>query len=278
MSGDMTTQTDKNHVKSVGRAASLLIALADEGKYISLTDLSEKLGLHISTVHRLLATLMEYNLVEQNQVNGRYRLGLQALHLGTAVLQQLDLRQEVLPFMRELSELTGETVNLSVLDGHEVVYVEKVEGSSPLRLFSRIGHRAPAYCTGAGKVLLSEMSLDDVRAILRSQGMVPLTPNTLTTFEEFLHALDFVRLNGYALDDEECEIGASCIAAPIRGHKGKIVAALSISGASVRFGVDRRSELVRLILDISRNASVRLGFREDELRGLLPVKANCSEA
>lgn len=264
MSGDMTTQTDKNHVKSVGRAASLLIALADEGKDISLTDLSEKLGLHMSTVHRLLATLMQYNLVEQNQVNGRYRLGLQALHLGTAVLQQLDLRQEVLPFMRELSELTGETVNLSVPDGHEVVYIEKIEGSSPLRLFSRIGHRAPAYCTGAGKVLLSEMSLDDVRAILRSQGMVPLTPNTLTTFEEFLHALDFVRLNGYALDDEECEIGASCIAAPIRGYKGKIVAALSISGASVRFGADRRSELIGLVLDISRKTSVRLGYREDE--------------
>ncbi|NMB46593.1 MAG: IclR family transcriptional regulator [Firmicutes bacterium] len=260
-------QDDRNHVKSVGRAASLLIALAQEGRELSLTELSNKTGLHVSTAHRLLATLMVYHLVEQNQVTGKYRLGLEALHLGTAVLQQLDLRQEVLPFMRELSKLTGETANLSILDGNEVVYVEKVEGSSPLRLFSRIGHRAPAYCTGAGKVLLSEMSLDDVRTILRSQGMVPLTPNTLTTFEEFLLALEFVRLHGYAFDDEECEIGASCIAVPIRGHKGKIVAALSISGASVRFGPARRSQLVQMMVETSRNASVRLGFREDGFAG-----------
>lgn len=271
MSRDTVAQADKNHIKSVGRAASLLIALADEAKEVSLTDLSSRLKMNISTVHRLLATLMTYNLVEQNQVNGKYRLGLEALHLGTAVLQQLDLRQEVLPFMRQLSEMTGETVNLSILDGYEVVYIEKVEGSSPLRLFSRIGHRAPVYCTGAGKVLLSEMSLDDVRAILREQGMVPLTPNTLTTFEEFLQALDFVRSHGYAFDDEECEIGASCIAAPIRGHKGKILGALSISGASVRFGSARRSELVELILRKSLDASIRLGFREDDFAGTVGI-------
>jgi IclR family KDG regulon transcriptional repressor len=256
--------SDSNQVKSVGRAASLLIALAQAGGELSLTELSTKVDTPVSTVHRLLSTLMTYHLVEQNQQNGKYRLGLEVLHLGTAVLQQLDLRQEALPFMRELAENSGETVNLCVLNGHEVVYIEKVEGSSSLRMFSRIGHRAPVYCTGAGKVLLSEMSLDEVRGILRKQGMEALTCNTITSFKEFLRALEFVRLHGYGVDDEECEIGASCLAAPVRDHRGKIVASLSVSGASVRFGPERRSELVNQLVRISRELSERLGCRPDE--------------
>ncbi|MGI6565792.1 MAG: IclR family transcriptional regulator [Limnochordia bacterium] len=150
------------------------------------------------------------------------------------------------------------------LDGHEVVYIEKVEGSSSLRMFARIGLRAPVYCTGAGKVLLSEMSLDEVRSILRKQGMEPLTPNTITTFKEFLRALEFVRLHGYGVDEEECEIGASCLAAPVRDHRGKIVASLSVSGASVRFGSEQRPELISQLLRISRELSERLGCRADE--------------
>ena len=133
----------KGHVKSVGRAARLLIALADEGAEISLTDLGRMLDLHASTVHRLLSTLISYRLVEQNVVSGKYRLGLEALHLGNAVLQQLDFRREARPSMDRLAGLTGETVNLSVLDGDEVVYIEKAEGSASLRMFSRIGHRLP---------------------------------------------------------------------------------------------------------------------------------------
>ena len=265
MPGDEIVVARKNHVQSVGRAASLLIALADQCDEMTLTDLGKKLDLHVSTVHRLASTLMAYHLVDQNQANGKYRLGLEALHLGAAVLKQLDLRQEAQPFMQRLSVLTGETTNLSVLDAYEVVYIEKAEGSSPLRLFSRIGHRAPAYCTAAGKVLLSEMSLDDVRRILRSQGMESLTPNTITTFDGFLQALDFVRTQGYAMDDEECEIGASCIAAPVRDHKGRIVAALSISAPSVRFGSERQRDLVELVLKTSRDISLRLGFTEDRL-------------
>ncbi|MGI6565791.1 MAG: IclR family transcriptional regulator [Limnochordia bacterium] len=105
---------DNNHVKSVGRAVSLLITLAQVGRELSLTELSTRVKTPVSTVHRLLNTLMTYHLVEQNQENGKYRLGLEALHLGTAVLHQLDLRQEALPFMRELAEIAGETVNLCV--------------------------------------------------------------------------------------------------------------------------------------------------------------------
>lgn len=260
----MIVNSETNHVKSVGRAAYLLIVLAREGRELSLTELSALVDTPVSTVHRLLNTLMTYHLIEQNQGNGKYRLGLEALHLGTAVLSQLNLRQEALPFMRELAELSGETVNLCVLDGCDVVYIEKVEGSSSLRMFARIGHRAPVYCTGAGKVLLSEMSLDEVRAILRSRGMDALTPNTITTFKGFLQALEFVRLHGYGVDEEECEIGACCLAAPVRNHTGKIVASLSVSGASVRLGQQRRPELVNQLLRISRQLSERLGCRPDE--------------
>lgn len=256
---------DPNHVKSVGRAARLLIALADAGTEVALTDLSQTLDLPTSTVHRLASTLIAYRLVEQNIVTGKYRLGLEALHLGNAVLQQLDFRQEAKPLMDRLAELTGETVNLSVLDGDEVVYIEKAEGSSSLRMLSRIGHRAPVHCTGVGKVLLSEMALDEVRDILRRSGMPALTPNTIVTFDCFLRELEFVRVNGYALDNEECEAGASCVAAPIRNHVGKIVAGVSISGPTVRFGADRLPELIDLVLETAHEVSRKLGFDRRQL-------------
>ena len=203
---------------------------------------------------------MNYHLVEQDAYTGKYKLGLTALHLAHAVLQQLDFRKEAKPSMERLADLTSETVNLSVLDGDEVVYIEKAEGSASLRMLSRIGHRAPVHCTGAGKVLLSEMALDEVRAILRRTGLPRFTPNTIVTFDQYLRELEFVRANGYALDKEECEEGASCVAAPIRDHTGKIVAALSISGPTVRFGQDRLPTLVNYVVDIADDISTKLGF------------------
>jgi IclR family KDG regulon transcriptional repressor len=253
-------RSDSRLVKSVARAARLLITLADVGREVSLTELSEKLDLPPSTVYRLASTLIDYQLVEQNAITGKYKLGLTALHLAHAVLQQLDFRREAKPSMERLADLTGETVNLSVLDGDEVVYIEKAEGSCSLRMLSRIGHRAPVHCTGAGKVLLSEMALDEVRAILRRAGLPRLTSNTIVTFKEYLRELEFVRANGYALDKEECEEGASCVAAPIRNHTGKIVASISISGPTIRFEKERLPNLVSYVLDTAYDISAKLGF------------------
>ena len=260
MGVDLSRSSDCRVVKSVARAARLLIALANAGREVSLTELSEDLGLPPSTVHRLTSTLIAYHLVEQNAVTGKYKLGLTALHLAYSVLQQLDFRQEAKPVMEWLADFTGETVNLSVLDGDEVVYIEKAEGSSSLRMLSRIGHRAPVHCTGVGKILLSEMALDEVRAILRRTGFPRLTPNTIVTFDEYLRELEFVRANGYALDNAECEEGASCVAAPIRDHTGKIVAALSISGPTVRFGDERLPMLVSHVLQAAYDISAKLGL------------------
>lgn len=259
------TDLGSNHVKSVGRAARLLIALAEAGTEVSLTDLGLILDLPTSTVHRLASTLIAYRLIEQSSITGKYRLGLEALHLGNAVLQQLDFREEAKPSMERLAELTGETVNLSVLDGDEVVYIEKAEGSAFLRMLSRIGHRAPVHCTGVGKVLLSELALDEVRDILRRTGMPALTPGTIVAFDDFLKELEFVRANGYALDKEECEAGASCVAVPIRNHVGKIVAGVSISGPSVRFEDDRLPELIDLVLETAHLISTKLGFDRQRL-------------
>lgn len=261
--GDM--KSDNKQVKSVARAARLLIALANAGKETSLTELSESLDLPASTVYRLAATLMVYHLVEQDALTGKYKLGLEALHLANVVLQQLDFRKEAKPLMTRLADFTGETVNLSVLDGDEVVYIEKAEGSAALRMLSRIGHRAPVHCTGAGKVLLSEMALDEVRGILRRTGLPRFTSNTIVTFEDFLRELEFARAHGYALDREECEEGASCVAAPIRNHRGKIVAAVSISGPTVRLRDDRLAVLVSHILKTAYEISTRLGFDQRQL-------------
>ncbi len=192
-------RSDSRLVKSVARAARCVRQRNFDRREVSLTELSETLDLPPSTVHRLASTLCDYHLVEQSSITGKYKLGLTVLHLAQAVLQQLDVSKEAKPSMERLAEITGETVNLSVLDGDEVVYIEKAEGSASLRILSRIGYRAPVHCTGAGKVLLSEMALNEVRAILRRTGLPRLTPNTIVTFDEYLRELEFARANGYGV-------------------------------------------------------------------------------
>jgi len=249
-------------VQSVVRALTLLDALGDSRDEVGVADLSKQVGFHVSTTHRLLATLIAQGYARQNPETGRYALGAKAFHLAESYLGQLDLRRAVRPTLERLSHETGETANLVILEGGEALYLDKVESPQSLRIFSRIGRRAPLHCTAAGKVLLASHSRQKVDALLGQGPLEALTRSTITSRSQLRGELEKIYEQGFALDIEECEAGASCIAAPVRNAQGETVAALGISGPSVRMDAQRIQELVPRVVQLARHAADQLGFRD----------------
>jgi len=250
-------------VQSVLRALTILETLASKRGEVGITELSEKVGLHVSTVHRLLSTLMAKGYVRQNPENGRYTLGPKAFHLGHAYLEQHELRKGVRPFLERLSQTSGETANLVILDQGEAFYLDKVESERNLRIFSRIGHRAPLHCTAVGKVLLAHMPREKAREFIYNKPLEALTRNTITSPLLLEQELKKVKEQGFAFDQEECEDGACCIGVPLRDFTGEVVAAMSISGPSIRLTPKRLEELVPLMKEMGGLISSQLGYRPE---------------
>jgi DNA-binding IclR family transcriptional regulator len=246
-------------VQSVTRALTLLDALGGSRGEVGIAELSKQVGFHVSTAHRLLATLIAQGYARQNPETGRYGLGAKAFHLAESYLGQMDLRRVVHPVLERLSRETGETANLVILDGHEALYLDKVESPQSLRIFSRIGRRAPLHCTAAGKVLLADRSWSEVRRMLGRDSLERYTPRTILSPEVLRRELEGVKSGGVALDREECEEGATCIAAPVRNARGETVAAMSISGPTLRMHAERIRELTPVVVGMGREASKRLG-------------------
>ncbi len=247
-------------VQSIARALRLLDTLADSRGEIGIVGLSQRVALHTSTVHRLLATLAAQGYVRQNPDTGRYTLGPKAIRLAEAYLGQLDLRRAAHPFLDRLTHETGETANLVIRDGRAALYLDKVESPQSLRIFSHIGRRAPLHCTAVGKVLLANAPPAQLDGLLGEGPLERLTKRTITSVGQLRRELAAVRAQGYALDREECEEGGRCIAVPVRDATGQTVAALGISSPSVRMSARRMQELVPAVVRSGRELSERLGF------------------
>ncbi len=261
-------------VQSIARALSLLEALGDSRGEVGIAELSKRVDLHVSTTHRILATLVARGYARQNPETGRYALGAKALHLAESYLGQMDLRLVARPFLERLSEETGETANLVILDGQEALYLDKVESPQSLRIFSRIGRRAPLHCTAVGKVLLAGGSKAEVDALLGRGPFERLTRNTITSVSQLRRELEKVQGERFALDREECEDGACCIAVPVRNVKGETVAALGISGPAVRMHVRRIQELVPVVIRTGRQISEQLGYHRPDEPHAAPQEAD----
>jgi IclR family acetate operon transcriptional repressor len=247
-------------VQSVARALTLLDALGESRNEVGIAELSKQVGFHVSTAHRLLATLIAQGYARQNPETGRYGLGAKAFHLAESYLGQMDLRRIVRPVLERLSHTTGETANLVILDGREAFYLDKVESPQSLRIFSRIGRRAPLHCTAAGKVLLAGRSSAEVQRMLGQNALERFTPRTIRSTEVLRREVEAARADGFALDREECEEGATCIAAPVRNARGETVAAMSISGPTLRMHPERLRELTPIVVCTGAEASERLGY------------------
>jgi DNA-binding IclR family transcriptional regulator len=254
--------SEKYQLRTVDRAISILKVFLHpyESSELSLAEISRLVDLSQSTTLRLLVSLRSSGLVEQVSSNGKYRLGVTCLALGDAFLRNNDLRQTAYEFMVRLRDQCGETIHLAFLERSEVVYLDKLAGLHPIGLMSsRAGSRAPAYCTALGKSMLAFLQEADLQRALQCTTFTRYTQNTITDPETLRMELDRVRAQGYAIDDQEHEPGAGCLASPIFGHRG-IAASISVSGPAERVLNDRnREELARLVLSAAREVTQRLG-------------------
>jgi DNA-binding IclR family transcriptional regulator len=228
---------------SVGKAIALLEAFDRPGG-IGVSELSRSSGLPKSTAYRLLQILEEWQLIERS--GRRYRLGSRLFELGNRVpyCTPRSLRDVAHPFLEELYELSHETVHLAVINGTDVLYLEKLYGHNPVRSPSYIGGRVPAYSTALGKAMLAYSSKELVTRVLASQ-LQPRTPHTVVLPGLFLEQLRRAKDTGVAFDREEASIGLTCVAAPILDKQNQPVAAISISGATSRFRPDEYAAAVR---------------------------------
>jgi len=247
-------------IKVLNKSLSILDTILQHGSPMSTTEISEKLGLYPSTIHRILDTLKHWGYVEQVPNNQKYQLGLKVLELGMAKLHQIDLAREATPYLKELVNQCNETVHLGVLKDGEVLYLAKEESSQTIRMISYVGKRAPLHCTALGKVLLTYLPEGERKKILGKRELPRLTEKTITNKEELEKELNKVKKQGFALDRGENEKDVRCIAVPIRNHQRKAIAALSISSPAYRTDINQQSHLKEALLTVSKKISKRLGY------------------
>jgi DNA-binding IclR family transcriptional regulator len=246
-------------VQVLDRAIGLLDVLATSPSGLQLAEISNRLGLHKSTVYRLLAVLEQYRLVEKS-VSGKFHLGLKLFELGTQAVAGLDLREQARPHLEKLAFEASETVHLCVLNAGEVVYLEKVEPERSVRLSSSVGRRNPAHCTAVGKAILAHLPESEVDAIIQQRGLQEFTRYTLTTPLALKSELEQVRAVGYARDWEEHEYGVNCLGSVVRDYSSNVVAAISVSGPAFRVNDETLPALSRVVISAAAAISADLGF------------------
>lgn len=249
-------------VQSVDRALSILDTLAEERDGLGVAEISKRVGLNVSTAHRLLATLVARGYARQDRRRKVYRLGLSSLHVGEATRFQLDVRDESMDLLKELAQRVGETVNLVVPSANRAVYVEQVKpGSlSTMQMFTQLGAWVPLHCTAVGKAIMSRFSDSEVEKYIEQEGLPAYTPTTITNPLRFRQELEKVRQCGYAVDDEEREMGVRCTASAILDGQRVVVAAVSISGPSGRITPDQWPYFGQAAHETAIKISRRLGY------------------
>ncbi|GAA2347354.1 IclR family transcriptional regulator [Saccharopolyspora halophila] len=234
VTAEQQTSSGHNVVKSADRAL-VILELLSRGRH-RLSDIAETLHLPLSSVHGLLGTLVHRGFVEFDPTTRTYGLGLKAWTVGQGYTGHRDIVGLALPLMEDLAQQTGETVQLSRLDGTENVYIAIAESPQPMKLVSAVGMRLPAHSVGLGKALLTGLDDDELERRYAGARLERFTPNTVTDLEEFLDEVRRSRRAGYAADDEEYIIGCRCVAMPIRDHAGQVISALSVSAPTPRCG------------------------------------------
>lgn len=244
-------------IQVIDRAAAILDTLAGHDQPLSLKLIAADTGLHPSTAFRILASLGGHGLVDRDPA-GHYRLGARLLHWGDRVRSRLDLRGEARPVMEWLRDQVGETVNLTVREGDEVVYVERMTAKRAVRVEQVIGSRAPLHVTAVGKLMLGDQGEAAVRDYAQRTGLPRYTANTVTDADSLVQEARRAIVDGYAFDNEEAELGVGCIGVVIRDSSGAVVAGLSISAPIERW----RQEWVDWAKQAGLRVSAALGYAE----------------
>jgi DNA-binding IclR family transcriptional regulator len=253
-------------MKSLQKVIDIIEFIAASGR-AGIKEISDHTGFPPPTAHRIVATLVGRRYLEQDPVTKGYILSLKFLELGSLVQHRFDLARIARPHLELLVAETRESASLVVRDGDEAVYLDHVQDDHMLQLFTRVGARVPLYATGVGKVLLAQMSVEELDAYLGRNALARHTAKTLTSAEALRARLDRTRQCGYAVDDEEMEAGIRCVASPVYRHDRSVAAVLSLSGAAIRISPERLEELGRIVSYRALAVSRALGFDPD-------IKAN----
>jgi len=258
----------EERVKSVLKAFQIVDALSRGDK--TLTEISQAVGLHVATARRLLVTLLETEYVRINERTKKYYLGVKFIAMGRRGDPIGNLRQIAMPYLRELMKRSNDTVNLVIEDSNQAVYIEQVECENTLRAANKVGSRAPLYCTAAGKILLAARPAAERDEYLDTVSFTSVTPKTIISRKELLTELAKVERTGIAVDNEEQMLGERCIASAVRDHEGTVLAAVSVSGPSVRLTMERLKQLRPVIFEVSSQISQQLEYEDPLVR---PAKA-----
>lgn len=251
-------------INSIVRAVDVLELFDRHNIELGVSEIARQLNLYKSTAYRILSTLEYKGILEKNKSNGKYRLGLKLYKLGILAREGNELIAISLPHLKRLTERTGETSNLVVMDGCMSVYLAQHESTRMVRMFTRVGAKVYPHCNGAGKVLLSYMTREEIDCILSKNGMPAYTKNTITTRKQLMEEIETIRMRGYAVDNQEREDGVMCIACPVMDKFGKAIAAISISGPRDRFQQGRMEVLIQAVKEEARAISRELGFADTE--------------
>ena len=246
-------------VTSLDKALSILELVIDQGRDLSITEISQKLGMMKGTVHRVLSTLTARKFIQQNSKTKMYGLGVRTLEIGIDSKRERFLRIAMAPFLMELYETCGETVNAAVWEYNAIRYIYRLESEELLRISTTAGARFPGYCAATGKILLSYFSNEDIRQIYGLDGSFKeYTQNTITSVDELIQEIEKVRVSKVAVDDEEALMGVYCVGAPVLNSKAECVAAISISAPKNRVTANTSDILAKLVSETSRKISSSL--------------------
>ncbi len=241
-------------IQSLARGLKILELLAQAQDGISITELSERLDIDKGSASRLVSTLADYGFAEKDKQTRRYHLGVQVVTLSRSLLTRLPLREVAKPFLRQLMEHTGECAHLAIPGQGKVLYIDQVESPATLRVNAQVGTLNPLHCTALGKILLAFGGVEP------PAELEPFTPNTITDIDRLAKNLEQIRLQGYAVDDEEFDPGVRCIAVPVRDFRGKVIASMGISGPASRMTPESLPALAAIVVEVGTALSERMSF------------------
>ena len=244
----------------------MLEAVAQESEGLSNAEISRKLEIPKSSASYILRTLEKQGYLNRNPETGKYRVGLKVLSLSRGALTGIDVREVALPIMRHLMEKTNLTCHLAILDGSDAVYIEKVEPQGFIRRDTWVGRRMRVHATSVGKALVAHIPQERLERIIAESGMEKRTAKTITTLPRLLKDLEKVREQGYAVDDEENNMGARCLGAPVFNQNGIIEASLGLSGTINQVNPNTMPRIIESLKDAARHVSMQLGYRTPHRR------------
>lgn len=246
-------------VQSIDRAVAILDCFSEEKKELRLSEISERLGLNKSTVHGIISTLKYHGFISQDEETQKYKLGIRFVEFGDLVINSMNIRNAAVPVIDAVCERIEETVHIAMLDGLDVVWIEKRECTKSIKTSTKIGARLPAYTTADGKIIICYQNKDKIKNYLPKR-IPQYTKNTITNKGEFIKKLEEMKKNGYAIDNEEYVEGLKCVAAPIFDHDGKVRFSLSTTGPAFRMNEERIKELIVIIKEAANEISHRIGY------------------